>query len=211
VAVNPAPPFAGLADWNWWKGPTDRWYLGSAQVGHATGSVTMLITAAGTIYAMPFLCPRGGTVNGLGVKVFTTAGAGTTARVALYQNANNPTGANGLYPTAKVCEVTVPIDGSGNTFGNPNQVLTPGLYWIAVWANASPTLYALTADRVWPVFGAAQLLASPGQEDTQGIGFSYASGLAYGALPANFPGAFADANFNMITDTMPMGAVKFSA
>ena len=99
---------------------------------------TTYVVGAGTIYYIPIFVARTTTYTGIATDVVTAAGAGSVARMGIYQcAAGNPAG---LVLDAG----TVACDSTGNKEISITQTLNRGWYFLAIVTNdSSPTLRAM--------------------------------------------------------------------
>lgn len=110
--------------------------------------LTMMATSSNLGRFIPFAVRKAIRITRVGISVSVTA-AGTAA-VAIYQS--NPS-ASGFPPTNRLYLA------SGLDTGIPGVVsvrglawdLQPGIYWLAVWTSASPTLRAVPVGNLHPI------------------------------------------------------------
>ena len=129
---------------------------------------------ANRLYAIPFFISRPMTADRIGVQVATLAAG--SLRLGLYADGVN------LYPGALLLDAGVVDTGTtGLKELTINQALSSGLVWLAMLANAAPSLYQVGgANRM-------DLLGSPTGLDTANAAWYVAQ--TYGALPNPFPAA----------------------
>ena len=164
-------------------GHTDGTALGTAQL------------VKGTLYAIPFLTQRGGTVDEIVVNV-VTARASTTGTLAIYENSAS----NFLYPTIPIMssstfQMNTVIARSGSKTNNTmwvragyNNYLNPGqLYWVALYTTASVQISSsvvsgLTISSSLSILGTSNFATS----SNLGISLATASTWVSGAAPDPF-------------------------
>jgi len=157
---------------------TTSWYPAAAQ---ASGANTTSALAANFLYAYPHVIEAPYRIDGLAFEV-TTAGAGSSGRVAVYTTSDNYD--QSLYPGVLVAESgsisTASTGVKSNTSLQPVD-LEPGLYWFCYVCSATaPTIRVLPTASVGPAIGmAATLGASP--LTSLSVAFTYA------AAPQTFP------------------------
>lgn len=179
--------------------PLERWYV--AGMSNAT-ALTTGSPAINTLIAIPFVAPRGGSVDRLGVEV-TTLNATGVMRVGIY----SATSDTNLYPSALVtgsdpAQLTATTAGvKAHTFGTPLVITAGTLYWFAYTAGtAAVAIRALAVGGMEPILGVgATIGAAPG------VGLSVAR--AFAALPATFPASAAA----VTAAPIPAIACRFSA
>lgn len=188
----------GTADWSYFRnvgtaaGLGERWYPANL-VNNV--NPTTVNTAHDTLYAVPIVEARGGTVDRIGF--YMSALLVGNARLGIYQ----ATSATNLYPNTLVVDAGAAALVNGLNSRNINQVLTAGtLYWLAmitsVDTNPAPP-YALPLTGTLPQLGVSNAF----------VQWSWCSvAQAYGALPANFPAGAA-----LLSTTPLMIAVRYSA
>ncbi len=130
--------------------------------------------SANVAKAVPFLCDNGHRVSGLSFYLAAT-GAGSSARVALYDSKDDRAG--NLYPNARLWESGAIATSAGSGWASlpANLTLTPGrMYWI-VYVNSAtvPTLYSV------PLASCDHLLGA----DVTHLSVSY----TFAELPLRFP------------------------
>lgn len=170
---------------------------------YAAGVVngTALTTGSPTnnnLRALPFVSPRGGTIDRIGIRVTTGGGAGSVARIGLYR----PTSRSNLYPSALVVasgELDTNVTGLVSV-----AVSVPVREGDILWAAHLSGVAAATL-RIPAVAGLAPVFGSPDDPGgTVNIGITVA--LAYGALPATFT-----AGGTFLTATPPGIFLRFSS
>ncbi len=104
---------------------------------NATARTTLAMTN-NTSYWIPFMVSRNTSVSAISINV-STAG-GTSVDVGIYNS--NPTN---LYPNTLLGSVNLTTGITGLRTGTLYTAitLTPGIYWIAIASNGTPTLTAL--------------------------------------------------------------------
>jgi hypothetical protein len=157
------------------------WYDAAPEPGRwmaPAGANTTLATTSGWAYFMPVRCAPCN-FDGLGVEV-TSAGVGSTLRLAIYNNHLSR-----LEPATllKEAAATVAGDSTGvkvNTFALAS--FTGGVAWLAVKAEGGgPTLRAGTG------YGEPWVMFAPGQTPPSLTYGCWAASLGAGAFPATLP------------------------
>jgi len=151
----------------------EAWYT-SPKVGTALAGSAL---TANRLYAMPFVCPKGITIDRIGVYVSTLlAGA---ARLGIYADAG---GANTCYPGALLLDAgTIDTGSTGVKSISISQALAANtLYWLVLVANAAPSIYCIPVAGVINMLGHSSAL---GTAQNAGLYVSF----TYAALPATFP------------------------
>lgn len=182
--------------------PFERYYFAGMQSEVQLATVS---GATGTLRAMPFVAPRGGTIDRLAVGVTTGAGAGGVARWGVYQ----ATSITNLYPDALLVDAgEVDVTGIGTKAQTINLTLQSGvLYWFVYLGGVSAaTIRAVNTAGTWPIFGYSNAFASAGAANIDpGVALTVAQ--AYGTLPDPFP-----AGATIITAAaIPAVGCRFSA
>lgn len=143
-----------------------------------------LALVADTLYAIPFRVKERTTFTRIGIEI--TAFAGTNAKL-------------GIYNAASGIPTTLVVDGGNVSTGSNalveatiSQTLMPGLYFLAVVADNTPTVWAALAQNPIMQSDVGYLTA-----DAQASGgtFGIRGSHAFAALPANFPAvSYSDVN-----------------
>jgi len=158
--------------------------------------------AIDTLIAMPFISPRGGTLDRLAFNVTTVGGALSVARVGIYTNSSPIL----IYPDALVVDGgqydTSAVGGTGVKSTTISQELEAGdLYWfVYLCGTLAPTIRTLPIAGCYPIFGLDSALGT-----APGVGLTVAQ--AYGALPSTFPAAATV----LTAAPAPFVAVRYSA
>ena len=110
-------------------------------------ATTTLAMTNNTSYWIPFAVNRRMTVSNISINV-TTASAGSSENVGIYNS--NPTN---LYPNTLLGSVTLDTSTTGLKTGTLASAitLTPGIYWIALASNGTPTLTTLAVGSLLPL------------------------------------------------------------
>lgn len=150
-------------------------YLSSIFAGNtALPAATLGIN---TLEVLPFFCTKTGVINQLGFNVTVLGGAGSVARVGLYD-----ADSNSLYPTTLLADGGPIATDAGLGFKSSAiavPVLSGKLYYLAYLCGISaPTVSGLGID-LFPSLGLAAAMAS-----FQTGRFAV---FAFGALPTPFP------------------------
>lgn len=179
------------------------WYLGGEPHGYYPSSGTLASTLGNRLYALPFLAPRGGTLDRIMVRC-TTAFAGGLARAGVYTNLSdtNP------QPDALVVDSG---DLDCSTTGEKSAVIAAALsantlYWLVATTNnaASVSVRGVAAEACWPIFG-HQINAGAG-----GISVAWDVARVFGALPDPFTGG-GSAIVSMAGAIAPAICIRYSA
>ncbi len=140
-----------------------------------------LATSTGTLYAVPLITPRGGTLDRIAYEITTAGGAGGVGRQGIYQatSATNP------YPSALI------VDGGEHVVTSTGLKITtisvspePDiLYWaVVLFGTNAPTVGVLFESQMtWSPIG-----LDPAVSTVQSAGM-FTRTQAYGALPSTFP------------------------
>lgn len=145
--------------------------------------VTVVATAA-TIRAFPWRILKQVSITALRIEV-TTLQAGATCRVGLYSDNGSgyPNALLGGSDVAAFDCATAGVKGP-NTFPAA-IVLASGLYWVAINHSGTPTLRVISPAAVDPILG-VNLAGGTTPQYT-----AWGAALAFGPLPATFPGGAA--------------------
>jgi hypothetical protein len=163
-------------------------------------------TTTNTIYLTPLLLAHRVTIDGLGIRLNSSASAGATARIGIY------TSKNGL-PDALVAQTngTFAIDGgSGEKIGSvsPSVVLDANAYWFAYTNSVAVSLLqgVLSSDTLHQSQLGATSLANLLTANNQISGLTAAQTYASG-LPASL-GAGSGYTLTKVTGSFPVGAFR---
>jgi len=154
---------------------------------------TTLTISANTLYATPFFVPHGARFDSIAINV-TTASSGRMARVGIYTDSGD------AYPYALVPGTDVGELDVGTTGVKQNVIdvtLHPGLYWLALVSNGSPTLRAI------PVGSLDSEVLGLGSDLGTVPGVGYTISYTYAPLPSTFP-----TGASIHTSTIPLVAVR---
>ena len=172
--------------------------IGSYTVYYASTTTSATLGGAALtadrLYAVPFIVPKAITADRIAVGV-TIADAGKFVRLGIYDDTGN------LYPGDLILDAgTVTVGVAGTQEITINQILTPGVKWLALVGDGVPNV------RVIGNNGVSILGCTSPNGGTNYIGLYVA--YAYAALPAAFP-----AGPTMITgaSTMPAIYLRLSA
>lgn len=158
----------------------------------------LALAAVDTLYAVPFMSCRSGTVDRLGFEVTIVGGAGSKTRAGIYTSS----GLKNLYPKTLVVD-----GGEFDTSSGANvkaavisQLLLPNtLYWFVILSGtATPTVRGVLGPDVWPILGYPSTLGANPQT-------LLSVAQAYGTLPSTFP-----AGATAVSSTIPQIAVRYS-
>jgi hypothetical protein len=155
------------------KGATaDRWY--SSHNGSTALSTAVLV--ANKAYAMPIFFGQRVSVDWIAINV--TSGTAGKARFGIYTDNGN------CFPSTLVVG-SAEVDTAASAVKTSDQsaapiVLVPGMYWLAVVSNATPTLRGHVVAGTPPLLGLDNTLGTA-------TGVGWVSDFTYAALPAVFP------------------------
>lgn len=159
------------------------------------GNSTSVSHSQNVLRAIPFISPRGGTVNSLGCLATTSS---SNMRMGIYE----ATSATDIYPGALLIDAGAGVVTSSGLDLAISQALEPDkLYWIAALNQPNITLWSLFSGQMHQIPAAA---AAAGFSAAYGNYLTIAQ--AYGALPNPFPGG---AGFAL--GTVMMMGVRFSS
>ena len=150
----------------------NRYYIAGMDSQGALGAPAAVV--ANTLYTMPIMIGRGGTIDRLGVNV-STAIAASNVRMGIYRNLNGIPGT--LLLDAGTVATTTP---AGLKEIIISQNLQPGLYWIAAVFSHAPTIRQVASQNIMGILGVDNAA-------TTAVGTGYTSAFIYAALPAIFP------------------------
>jgi len=165
------------------------------------GLGTIAIAAVDTLYAIPFLSGRAGTIDRIGFEVTTVGAANSKTRVGVYTS----TARKNLYPKDLVVDSgefdTSSVGGTGVKSATISTPLLPNtLYWFVILSGtATPTVRGITGQGVWPILGYPSTLGANPQT-------MLSVGQSYGTLPSSFP-----ASATAVVSTIPEIAVRYSS
>lgn len=147
--------------------------------GHPRGdTATWSPALPDTVYAWPFLAPRGGTLDRIRVRIQSAAPAGSEARLGIYANTSD----TDLRPGALVLDAgVVATDSTGDKTITIAQAITANrLYWLAMAHDDNGFIL--------DGFSSAGLWAVLGHSPTSGeVGVGWYAAHAFAALPDPFP------------------------
>lgn len=173
--------------------PFEIWY--PAVMYDETSFTTAAITGD-TLYAWPWVSPRGGTLDRIAFEnTATNAGA---VRLGIYA----ATSATNIYPGARVLESEfAAVMGTASAHANTiSTVLTPStLYWVVLLGSTTPTLRFVASTAMRNVLGLPSTLGATPRS-------ALSPAQTYGALPSTFP-----AGATPQTIGVPLVAVRYSA
>jgi len=157
----------------------ERWHVAGAITHQADGfgSTSLPID---TLHTIPFVSPRGGTLDRIGFSVATGGGAGSVARAGIYQATSD----TDPYPSARIVDGGEFVTTStGVKAATISVVLEPDiLYWAVLLGGvAAPTVtnFFSTTWAGMSVLGMASTFATPH--------LSFTRLFTYAALPSTFP------------------------
>jgi hypothetical protein len=114
-------------------------YLGPAST--VPGTIGTVPVAANFLYASPMAIQHPVNINQIGVEITTAAAGATQLRLGLYRaDADGEPGAL-VYGSAPLAADTT---GPKTESISPAKTLEPGLYWLAIASNGSPTVRAIS-------------------------------------------------------------------
>jgi hypothetical protein len=156
--------------------------------------------AANQIYLMPLRVRRPITIDRLGIRVVTGGAAGTTIRVALYDQIEE-NGINGeagwpgalLYSSPDMDGATSDIQRAFSL----SRILSPQRqYWTGLWASAAVTVRSLGTTN-------SPKLLSNGSSSFTGIGLMWRNGMTYAG--GSWPNPFGPMNIVWLTAAQNQG------
>lgn len=148
----------------------EAWYT-SPKAGTALAGTAL---TANRLYAMPFVVPKGITIDQIAVYVSTLST--TTARLGIYNDNGN------CYPGTLLLDAgTIDVTSTGAKKVAISQALSANtLYWLVIVCAATPAIYCIPVAAVINVLGTSNALGT-----AQNAGLYAAQ--AYGVLPGTFP------------------------
>lgn len=151
------------------------------------GALSAGTPAADTLYALPGIFPRGGTIDTL-LNVQRSGGGvgGQEIRWGIYANV----GASGLFPGTRLWD-SGDMQWTGNqkyTASPALQINTPGVYWLVSlvgsdFVSTTSTLDMVGSAQAYPLLGVSGALGGASAAPSFGVSHAY----AFAALPATFP------------------------
>ena len=157
----------------------DSWYAAGAI---ATTAAVGYVTSAGVLRAYPIVCPRDGTISGLGARQTAGGVAGNLAIMGVYSALTDGT----LYPNALLAVQSAAMNCTANGWKEANFAAALAtdqtkLYWVVHVASASMT-WSGPDDPGW-----VPILGEPSTTTVRpGVGW-YVARAWDGTLPAAFP------------------------
>ncbi|MEE8194445.1 MAG: hypothetical protein V3T73_02960 [Dehalococcoidales bacterium] len=134
-----------------------------------------LAITADQLYARPLIVARDITIDRIAIEVTGAGAGGTKARLGIYNLGDD------LYPGTLLLDAgEVAVDSTGIKAVTVSQALTKGIYFMAMVADGTPTVYA---DNNWPDFGGI-LGYDPNNFSAQNRGWKVAH--SYAVLPDPF-------------------------
>lgn len=174
--------------------PFEIWY--PAVMYDEQTAFTGVAATGNTLYAWPWVSPRGGTLDRIAFE--NTATNGGALRLGIYA----ATSATNIYPSALVLESEFAAV-MGTTGAHANTIstaLTPStLYWVVLITNGTPTLRSVASTAIRNVLGLPSTLGATARS-------ALSPAQTYGALPSTFP-----AGATPQTIGVPLVAVRYSA
>jgi len=164
---------SGTPDQGWERYQKGQRYQ-LTSLANCTALGTLAITAS-RLYAIPFLVCNTHTYVKIGIYVGTLSAG--LVRLGIYSNLDND-----VYPGALLVDAgVVDVGSTGLKEIVISQQLSPGLYWLALVGNSTPTLRAVTVAGAVPIIGLDNAFNT-----TPGNGWYVA--FTYAALPNPFTG-----------------------
>ena len=184
--------FRHVSDATW-----EIWY----PAGHVqTNTMTTAAIAIDTLYGIPFVSGRGGTLDRIAMNCTTLGAAGSKLRFGIYTAYSD----TNLYPDALVVDSGEFASDAAPAIKSAsiNITLTPGkLYWfVCLCGTAAPVVRGGQQTSMRCILGTNNTLGTANNSK-----ISVAQ--AYGALPANFPNGAALAS----TGALPFVYIRYSA
>jgi len=162
-------------------------------MGVVNANNATLALAANRIYLMPLRVRRQITIDRLGIRVTTAGAAGTTLRVALYdQIEENGVNFEAGWPGALLdSSPDMDVATAGQSEFTISRVLSPQRqYWAGLWASAAVTVRAFTVAN-------SVLILPNGNESFTGIGSIWRSSMTY--ANGQWPDPFGRMNLTWLT------------
>jgi len=158
---------AGGPDWTQYL-RSGRWYYG-IPISGGYGATTL---EANKLYALSFFVAVTSSWNAIGT--YISSGSPGRARLGVYADDGTVYPGNLILDAGEIDTTT-----AGVKTIDIDLTLEPGLYWIAVLCNATPSFYGLSWYYVYGCLGAV----NPGGSQANCYWVSY----EYGSLPSQFP------------------------
>jgi hypothetical protein len=171
--------------------PFERWYVGG--LANCTALTTGTVVS-GILYAFPFIAPRGGTLDRLGIFLQTPIAA-SSGRIGIYDT----TSTTNLVPNNLVVDggILATTGTSGARTATISTVLSPDtIYWLVYTSsNSTVVLRSLAVGGCFSLLGLGLDLGT-----APGVGWSAS------AMPAPLPATYPVANRGIIT-AVPIPAI----
>ena len=131
--------------------------------------------SANRMYAIPFIISREITISEWAIEI-ATAASGKKIKLVLYANGSN------LYPGTLIKELGEIDASSGGVKTITNSTaFTPGVYWVVIWSDGTPTIRAVVQTYLLPILGYSAV-GSNGYPNTY-----YYKDYTYGSAPDPYP------------------------
>lgn len=158
----------------------NRIYFGGAPLSLAPTSAVITVDM---IYAFPFAPGVNMTADAITVEQTGMGGVLFATRLGVYRNISDVVSPSDLYPGALMTDVFVPANAVQVHSVAINVNFTAGhLYWFVMTTNDNLATWRGYAPQ--SLFG---ILGEPNTSFANGQGVGYRAGVAFGALPANYP------------------------
>jgi hypothetical protein len=153
-------------------GTYEAWYS-SPRSGTALAGAALTINR---LYAMPFICPKGITVDRIGVYV-STSGVSAHGTMGIYDD-------TGIYPASLVIDAgEIDASSTGAKVVQINQSLVANkLYWLVYLCDVAHSIYCIQPAGIINVLGTSNALGTA-------INCGLYVSRTYGTLPDTFPGS----------------------
>lgn len=135
---------------------------------NAAAAAATFVTAAGTIYLTLCYVNSNVTINEMSFEVQAASGGGTSGRIGIYN-----IGADGFPTTVFLNAGTATTDTNAVRTVATSKAITPGLYWVAMQFESTPTVYRYNTS-AGAVFSIGQ-----GTSFARTSNFSYSTPVAY--------------------------------
>lgn len=150
----------------------NRYYIAGMDSQGALGAPAAV--AANTLYALPLMVGRGGTIDSVGVNVSTAVNS-SNVRMGIYRNLN------GIPGTLLLDLGTVATTPAGfREITGLSLKLQPGLHWLAAVFSHTPTVRQVAQANIMGILGVDNAA-------TTAVGSGYTASFTYAVLPAIFP------------------------
>lgn len=183
--------------WNYYKHVGTSYYASP----RGTGTILPQVLTNDTLWAMPYISGRGGTIDRMGIEVTLAGSSGSACKLGIYSNTSDSI----LYPlTLLLAGPLLTNELTGVMSGATSFSLSPGiLYWLTLHAKTvAPTTQQISFQQgIVPIFGFSSPPATWSIQAARSSNVPFDSG-----LPIGFP---AGASLSQIQS--PMIGVRYGA